>query len=123
MPTAMLGKHLGVKIALVLLGAVEIAAAQPAGRDHVEPFAGGYVCVQRWGLRRNEGYCGLASETADDQVTIRILARNRTVWRTRGTECSAGFNLKDLFPGVVITVPRRCITAGAVSARGNGAER
>jgi hypothetical protein len=114
MVTATLCKHLGVQLALVLSGAIAIAAAQPAGRDQLGPLAGSYVCVQRWGLRRDEGYCGLARATAEGQVTIRILVRNRTVWRTRGTKCSAGFNLKDLFPGVEINVPRRCITAGAV---------
>ncbi len=68
-----------------------------------------YVCVKRWGIRRNEGYCGVVTAQTRAFVSIKVLWRNRTVWRTRGNQCSAGVNLKDLLPGVVLRVPKSCL--------------
>ncbi|MDX2287341.1 MAG: hypothetical protein NW217_00780 [Hyphomicrobiaceae bacterium] len=68
-----------------------------------------YVCVKKWGLGRNEGYCGFARQQAKGEVAIRIVRLDRTVWRTGGTPCSGGQNIKDLLPGVTIVVPDTCI--------------
>ncbi len=68
-----------------------------------------YVCIKKWGIARNEGFCGMASEKDADNISIRVMRIDRTVWRTRGTPCSAGLNLKDFIPGIIIVVPKTCL--------------
>lgn len=68
-----------------------------------------YVCIKKWGIARNEGFCGMAREKDAENLSIRVMRIDRTVWRTGGTKCSAGLNLKDFLPGITIVVPKSCL--------------
>lgn len=82
------------------------AQGKPAPAEAAEQS---YVCIKKWGIARNEGFCGMAREKDADNLSIRVMRIDRTVWRTGGSKCSAGLNLKDFLPGITIVVPKSCL--------------
>lgn len=70
---------------------------------------GDFVCVKKWGIRGNEGYCGRVEKLIDDEIKIRVTGGDGTFWRTKGTICSEGLNIKRLRLGQHVTVPISCL--------------
>lgn len=72
---------------------------------------GDFVCVRKWGIRANEGYCGRIEQLKTDreEVVIRITGGDGTMWRTKGSVCSEGLNIKRLRLGQTVQVPMSCL--------------
>ncbi len=104
-----LSRYIGPMAAVALTGGLVAAVAADTSGPAPQAADERFVCVKKWGLGRNEGFCGFAREQVKGEVAIRIVRLDRTVWRTGGTPCSGGQNLKDLMPGVTIRVPLDCL--------------
>jgi hypothetical protein len=72
--------------------------------------AGDSVCVMRWGVRRDRGYCGKVAEVKDGKVQIGVTEIKAPRLGGRGNSCSQGKNLKSLRKDDKLTVPATCVT-------------
>ena len=101
-------RHLFVTGGLVLLAATSLTSAPSKASTTGQ---GDFVCVRKWGVRFNEGYCGRVEQIIPErqEARIRVTGGDGTTWRTQGTICSEGLNIKRLRIGQIVQVPLDCI--------------